>query len=158
MDKPQPNMGFKLMSFGYKFRDLRLPRINILKEAEIKLGFSVLDYGCGPGSYIEPTVELVGKSGRIYALDIHPLAIQKARDIAVKRQLKNLETIQSDCKTGLPNDSIDVILLYDTFHILIDADGVLRELYRRSDYAVLILSATSLMRLQAISGVREMRR
>jgi ubiquinone/menaquinone biosynthesis C-methylase UbiE len=130
MDKPKTNMDFRFMSFGYKFRDLRLPRMNILKEAEIKPGFSVLDYGCGPGSYVEPTAKLVGKSGRIYALDIHPLAIQKVRDIAVKRRLENLETIQSDCNTGLPDDSIDVVLLYDIFHNLSDSDGVLREIHR----------------------------
>jgi len=130
MDKPKPNMSFRLMSLTYKFRDLRQPRINILKEARIKLGFSVLDYGCGPGSYIEPTTELVGKSGRIYALDIHPLAIQKVRDIAVKRHLENLGTIQSDCKTGLPDDSIDLVLLYDTFHSLSDPNRVLGELHR----------------------------
>ena len=130
MDKPQPDMGFKLMSFGYRFRDLRLPRINILKEAEIKPGFSVLDYGSGPGGYIKPTTELVGKSGRIYALDIHPLAIQKLQNIAVKRRLENLDTIQSNCKTGLPDDSIDVVLLYDTFHSLSGPNGVLGELHR----------------------------
>ena len=130
MDKPQSNIGFKLMSFGYRFRDLRLPRMNILKEAEIRPGFSVLDYGCGPGGYIRPTAELVGESGRIYALDISPLAIQKAREIAVKRRLENLETIQSDCKTGLPDDSIDVILLYDTFHHLSNSNRVLLELHR----------------------------
>jgi ubiquinone/menaquinone biosynthesis C-methylase UbiE len=73
---------------------------------------------------------LVGKSGRIYALDIHPLAIQKVRNIAIRRRLENLETIQSDCKTGLPDDSIDIVLLYDTFHDLSDPNGVLRELHR----------------------------
>jgi len=123
-------MDFRFMSLGYKFRDFRLPRINILKEAEIEPGFSVLDYGCGPGSYIEPTAGLVGKSGRIYALDIHPLAIQKVQNITVKRRLENLETIQSDCKTGLPDDSIDIVLLYDTFHNLSDPNGVLAELHR----------------------------
>jgi len=38
--------------------------------------YHVLDYGCGPGSYIKPLLELVGCSGKIFALDIHPLAIK----------------------------------------------------------------------------------
>ncbi|PIU57091.1 MAG: SAM-dependent methyltransferase [Chloroflexi bacterium CG07_land_8_20_14_0_80_45_17] len=118
------------MSFGYKFRDLFLPRMNILKEVGIKPGFHVLDYGCGPGSYIIPLAELVSKSGKIYALDIHPLAIQTVQNIASKRQLTNVETICSDCKTGLPDNSVDVILLYDTFHDLSDPNGVLEELHR----------------------------
>jgi ubiquinone/menaquinone biosynthesis C-methylase UbiE len=124
------NFDFQFMSVGYKFRDLRLPRINILKEVGIGPGFHVLDYGCGPGSYIVPLAELVGKSGKIYALDIHPLAIRKVKDIASKKQLANVETILSDCQTGLPDNSLDVVLLYDIFHHLRDRDKVLKELHR----------------------------
>lgn len=87
MDEPQSNLDFKLMALTYKFRDFFLPPKNILKEVEIKSGSHVLDYGCGPGSYIIPLVELVGKDGKIYALDIHPLAIKKVQSIASKNQL-----------------------------------------------------------------------
>jgi len=130
MDKPMSNFGFKFMALGYKFRDLRLPRKNILKEVGIKTGFQVLDYGCGPGSYIIPLAELVGESGKVYALDIHPLAIQKVQNIASKKQLANMETILSDCQTGLPDNTLDAVLLYDAFHHLSDPDVVLKELYR----------------------------
>ena len=101
-----------------------------MKEAGIKEGFRVLDYGCGSGSYVTPLAELVGKSGKIYALGINPFAIKMVKRIAAKRQLPNVETVISDCKTGLPDDSIDVVLLYDTFHDLSDANIVLEELRR----------------------------
>ena len=130
MDKVESNLGFRLMAFGYRFRDLRLHRMNILKDVGIKPGFHVLDYGCGPGSYILPLAELVGESGKIYALDIHPLAIQKVQGIASKRQVANVETILSDCKTGLLDNSLDVVLLYDAFHDLSGPGGVLEELHR----------------------------
>jgi len=130
MDKPMSKFDFQFMSVGYKFRDLRLPRINILKEVGIKPGFSVLDFGCGPGSYITPLAELVGESGKIYALDIHPLAIQRVKNIASKKRLANLETILSDCQTGLPDNTLDAVLLYDAFHHLSDSNGVLQELHR----------------------------
>jgi len=130
MDKTQSNFDFKMMALLFKFRDLFLPRRNVLKEVGIQSGFHVLDYGCGPGSYIVPVRELVGKSGRIYALDINPLAIQKVQSLVSKRQLTNVETIHSDCKTELPDSSVDVVLLYDTFHALRDPNGVLKELHR----------------------------
>lgn len=130
MDRPQPNLDFKLMSFCFKFRDFFLPRMHILKEVGIKRGFYVLDYGCGPGSYIGPLAELVGQTGKIYALDIHLLAIQRVQSIASKRQLKNVETICSDCQTGLPDNSVDAVLLYDTLHALSEPDRVLEELHR----------------------------
>jgi len=130
MGKPEPNFHYKLMALFFKFRDFFLPRMNIVKEVGIEPGFHVLDYGCGPGSYIVPLAKLVGESGKIYALDIHPLAIQMVQDIGERKGLKNIETIHSDCATGLENGAIDVVLLYDTYHDVTNPDGVLEELHR----------------------------
>jgi len=130
MDKPKSNLDFRLMSLAYIFRDLRLPRMEILKEVGIKPGFRVLDFGCGPGSYVEAASRLVGQSGRVYALDIHPLAVQSVQRMVLKKGLANVETILSDCQSGLPDDSIDVVLLYDTYHGLGEPDKVLKELHR----------------------------
>jgi ubiquinone/menaquinone biosynthesis C-methylase UbiE len=104
--------------------------MNILKEAGIEAGFHVLDYGCGPGSYIVPLAELVGKSGKIYTLDVHPLAIQAVQRLASRKRLENVQTILSDCKTELPPNSVDLVLLYDILHDLDNASGVLAELHR----------------------------
>ena len=41
-----------------------------------------------------------------------------------------MEIILSDCATGLDDNVIDVVLLYDIYHDLSDSDGVLRELHR----------------------------
>lgn len=130
MPKPMKDLHFKLMSFSYKFRDFFYPRENILKEVEIKPGYCVLDYGCGPGSYSILVSELVGKEGKVYALDIHPLATQRVQKKASKKGLTNIETILSDCATGLANNRVNVVLLYDVFHELSDPDGVLNELNR----------------------------
>jgi len=124
------NLHFKLMAFTFKIRDLLIPPIKILKEADIKPGFTVLDYGCGPGSYSITAARLVGETGKVYALDISPLALQQVQNIASKKEIGNIETIHTDCTTGLENDSVDVVLLYDTYHDLTNPDDVLKELYR----------------------------
>lgn len=131
MDKPMSNIHFVFMSLGFKFRDLLFsPKTKLTESDIIKSGYYILDYGCGPGSYSIAASELVGESGKVYALDINPLAIQILEKSVSKKGLKNIATIQSDCATGLENDSIDVILLYDTFHDLGDPEGVLKELHR----------------------------
>jgi len=130
MDKPAPDLHFRVMSLVFKIRDLLVPRKNILTEVEIKPGYQVLDYGCGPGSYVAATAELVGQSGRIFALDIHPLAIQMVDRLTSRKHLTNVETICSHCETGLPDRSLDVVLLYDTFHDLGEPNRVLEELHR----------------------------
>ena len=130
MDKPMSSVGFKLMNFAFRVRDLLRSRMAVLQEAGIKPGFCVLDYGCGPGSYIVPLAQLVGASGQIYALDIHPLAVKEVQKKAYQKAIKNLKTINSDCNTGLPDGKVDVVLLYDIFHDLSRPDDVLRELHR----------------------------
>ena len=44
-------------------------------------------------------------------------SIQRVQNIVSKKQLTNVETIHSDCQTGLPDDSVDIVLLYDIFHM-----------------------------------------
>jgi len=124
------NSGFKLMALIFKVRDFFMPRRHVLQEVGIEAGFYILDYGCGSGSYIVPLAELIGTSGQIYALDIHPLAIKKVRQIASHKGITNMRTIESDCETGLPDNHVDVVLLYDTFHTLAQPNQVLRELRR----------------------------
>jgi ubiquinone/menaquinone biosynthesis C-methylase UbiE len=130
MAKPQSDLHFWLMSLSFSIRDFISPRKNILKEVGIKEGFHVLDFGCGPGGYILPLHSLIGKSGRIFALDTSPFAIKSVKKIIIKNHLPNIETIHSDCKTGLPDNSIDVALLYDVYHDLNHPDNVLKELHR----------------------------
>ncbi|MFC1857233.1 class I SAM-dependent methyltransferase [Thermodesulfobacteriota bacterium] len=130
MEKPMSIFGFKIMSLMFKVRDFIWPRLDLLKEAGIESGFSIVDYGCGPGGYILPLAELIGPSGKIYALDIHPLAIKEVQKTAARKAITNVITIESDGKTGLRDNHLDVVLLYDTFHDLSQPDDVMRELHR----------------------------
>jgi ubiquinone/menaquinone biosynthesis C-methylase UbiE len=130
VDKQLSNFGFRLMSLGFKLRDFFWPRRGILKEVGIKPGFQILDYGCGSGSYVTAVAEMVGRAGKIYALDAHPLAIKMINSMVSRKHLTNVETILSDCRTGLPDNSVDAVLLYDTLHDLSDPACVLDELYR----------------------------
>ena len=120
---------FRLMALEFKIRDYRRPRANILKEVGIKPGFQVLDFGCGPGGYVLAASKLVRETGKVYALDVTPLAIKMVKSIVEKNGLKNVESILSDCATGLPDESLDVVL-FDVFHGLEDKQAVLREIYR----------------------------
>ena len=130
MDKPMSSIGFKFMTIMFRIRDYVQPRMDLLMEAGIESGFHVLDYGCGPGSYIASLAELIGANGKIYALDIHPAAIKEVEKIALRKGIERIETIVSDCKTGLPDNHVNAVLLYDIFHDLSQPDDVVRELHR----------------------------
>lgn len=150
----EPNFHFKLMSLTYRFRDFFQPRTKILEEAGIQPGSHVLDYGCGPGSYVAPLVELVGPSGKIYALDTHPLAIRMVKKLAARKKFATVTTIHSSCQTALPDQSIDVALLYDVFHDLGQPGMVLRELHRvLKPGGILSFSDHHLREQEIVSGV-----
>jgi ubiquinone/menaquinone biosynthesis C-methylase UbiE len=118
------------MTFLFQIRDAIEPRSRVLQEVQIGPGDHVLDYGCGPGAYIPGIAHRVTESGRVYAVDLHPLAVQRVRELARRRGLANVQAIQSDCQTGLPDESVDVVLLYDIFHMLSEPQAVLAELRR----------------------------
>ena len=148
------NLHFRLMSFNYRFRDWFSPPERVLAETGIAEGSRVLDFGCGSGSFIRGAAKLVGGSGKVYALDVHPLAIKAAKALAWKRHLTNVQTIQSDCRTGLPDRSVDTVLLFDTFHHLSNAGDVLAELHRvLADGGVLSFSDHHMSEEEILRGV-----
>ena len=121
---------FIIISVILKLRDIFYPPKYILRDIQINPGDIILDYGCGPGSYSTAIAEQLEGTGRVYALDIHPLAIKNINNNAKKKNLHNVETILSDCETGLPSNSVDVILLYYIFNDLKNSKRVMQELYR----------------------------
>ena len=128
--KPMSNIVFKMMSLTavafYKIIDLNKQ----VRRSGVGEGQTVLDFGCGSGYFTVAAAKTVGESGKVYALDIHPLAIQAVKKKVTKENLSNVTTILSDRDTGLSDESIDVVLLYRTFYLVRDKQGLLDELHR----------------------------
>ena len=124
------NFSFKAMTLILRVRDLFRPPQKVLSEVGmIKPGTHVLDYGCGPGNYTIAAAELVGPSGKVYAVDIHPMAIHKVQNKANKKGL-NVQTILTDYDTQLPDSSVDVVLLFYVLHDFKNPDAIIKELSR----------------------------
>ena len=103
----------------------------VLTEIGIQKGQIVLDFGCGSGIYAIPAARLVGEGGKVYALDKNEEALKTVTGNAEKLGLENIKTIHSDMiKTGLDNESIDVVLLYDVIHLIEDRSTLFSEIHR----------------------------
>lgn len=124
------NLHFRLMAVALWLRDLFRPPSTEILDAGIKPGDLVLDYGCGPGAYALAAARLVGESGKVYAVDAHPLALQMVRQKANERGLQNVETSRTNGVIHLNAESVDVVLLYDVFHELHNSGFVLEQLHR----------------------------
>ena len=129
-DRPMSKTHFTFMVKHFNKRDKNYPPHNKIEKTKIKEGNIVLDYGCGPGSYSIAAAEVIGNTGKVYAADIHPLAIKEVKKRAREKELTNIVTILTDCNTNLENNTIDVVLLLDIYHDLSDPESILEELHR----------------------------
>jgi len=103
----------------------------VLAEIGIKKSQTVLDFGCGSGLYAIPAAQLVGEEGKVYALDKNEEALKAVLENAKKSGLRNVKTIYSDTlKTGLDDEAVDVVLLYDVVHLIEDRTTLFSEIRR----------------------------
>ena len=121
---------YSTVSIILSLRNLVHKPDSILDELEIRPGMRKLDFGCGPGHFAVYASKKIQSEGRVYALDYHPMAFAKLDKKIQNKDIKNIVKISPDCKTGLPDSSIDIVLLYYVFNDLPDKIRVLDELHR----------------------------
>lgn len=130
--RPMSDLTFRLMQAVMYVWDifLRHPR-NDLERMPLKEGMTVVDYACGQGHYTIPLAEIVGPEGRVYAVDIQPLAVEVVKKKADLKSLRNVTAVLVDSyNTGIPDASVDVVLLVDALHYITDPDALFREIQR----------------------------
>lgn len=111
----------------------------ILEKAGIERGKTVLDFGCGSGTYTIPTAKIAGKEGKVYALDKDKKVLNELMQKAESVGLGNIKRIDAsgELKIPLQGESVDIVLLYDVFHSyyfsqVADRKKLLEEVYRVS--------------------------
>jgi ubiquinone/menaquinone biosynthesis C-methylase UbiE len=129
--EPEPDAVYKINIWFYKFIDFIWNPQRHLKKIPLKEGMTVVDYGCGPGRYTLSIAKLVGPKGKVFAVDIHPLAINTIKEKAARENLTNIEMIPVDSyNTGIRDSIADLVLLIDTLHLINDCDALFREIHR----------------------------
>jgi ubiquinone/menaquinone biosynthesis C-methylase UbiE len=127
------NFSFRIISLMHDNRLLpyfRNPQ-RLLKAAGLKPGQKVLEVGCGPGFFTIPAAKIVGKEGFIYAVDVHPLAIERVKEKIEKEGIKNVKPILANASdTGLPDRSIDLAFLFGLRYIAGGLGNVIAEIQR----------------------------
>jgi ubiquinone/menaquinone biosynthesis C-methylase UbiE len=116
-----------------RFKDwLSRNSIACLKEIGIRDGQSVLDVGCGSGTFTIPSATLVGEFGIVYALDIDDRALDKLRIKIEKEDLKNIRILRSSANDPikLGDKSIDHVLLIDVLQEVSNKELLLGEVRR----------------------------
>jgi cyclopropane fatty-acyl-phospholipid synthase-like methyltransferase len=111
------NIGYNLMILQYKIQDTFRKPGGKLKQFGIEPGFTAVDYGCGPGRYIEAAVSLVGKSGLVYAADISEVGIHHVKKRVASISINNvIPILLGSGKDTIPSGCADVVYALDMFH------------------------------------------
>jgi ubiquinone/menaquinone biosynthesis C-methylase UbiE len=101
----------------------------------VKPGISVVDLGSGPGDYSIAIASIIGKEGRVYAVDLWEGCIEFLKSEIKRLGIGNIEPILADMSKRLPfeGESIDVCLMATVLHDLKDnksQDAALSEVKR----------------------------
>ena len=151
-----PNIAFHMMSFMINIHEHFSHYSEHLKNFGIKKGYTIIDYGCGPGRYIKKASQIVGEGGVVYACDIHPLAIKYVKKVISKNKLSNVKPILVNSYLCNLNDEIaDSILVLDTFHMIEEPSIFLKEIHRLlKKNGILIIDDGHQPREQTIAKIR----
>ena len=132
-DRHMSNFSFRMISLMHDNPLLPIFRnpYKLLRAAGLKPGQKVLEVGCGPGFFTIPASKIVGKEGFIYAVDVHPLAIERVKEKIEKEGIKNVGYILANASdTGLPDRSIDLAFIFGLRYIAGGLGNVIAEIHR----------------------------
>lgn len=112
-----------------------LDMTHILKVAKIGDKKKVADLGCGStGIFTFGPAKLVGKNGKVYAVDILKPVLEKIRREARQQNFENIEIVWSDLEvfnaTKIESSSLDAGLLVNTLYQSHRRAEILRESIR----------------------------
>ena len=95
----------------------------------IKSGMTVLDFGCGPGFFTVEIAKLVGKTGRVFAVDVQEGMLQKLKNKVMGTEVSSRIILHKsvDNRIGLL-DPMDVVVAFYVFHELTNKNDILNEI------------------------------
>lgn len=115
----------------------------LISRLNLKPGDKVADFGTGSGANLQALSNLVGPTGKVYALDINQPLLERLQKEAEKFFYTNIEFALSDVeqKIYLENQSCQAVILSNILFQVADPDAVIKQAKRilKSDGFLLIV-------------------
>jgi|SRR3989344_837194 len=106
----------------------------ILIQFGLAESLHVADFGAGAGYYAMLISEKVGKTGKVYAIDIRKELLERLANMAEKEGRDNIEIIcgnvEKEGDTSLPDASVDAVVIANTLFAMEDRAGAAKEAKR----------------------------
>jgi len=108
---------FQAKMFNKKASDPKNKPDQVVESIALKPGQSIADIGCGGGYFSLRFAEMVGKEGRVYAIDTKPEFLEYVKNSAKEKGLDNVvPMLVSGNKLDLPQKSLDFIFMRNVTH------------------------------------------
>ncbi len=119
INKPFENPDVKefIGKFETESREIYARRKDIVEKCQFKEGMAVADVGAGTGLFTRLFAEAVGPKGQVYAVDIARNFVEHIETTCREAGFKNVKGILGKPEsTELPEQSIDLVFICDTYH------------------------------------------
>jgi ubiquinone/menaquinone biosynthesis C-methylase UbiE len=107
----------------------------ILKEAGVTKGMTIADLGSGPGFFTITMAQITGEEGLVYSVDSNQTMLNGLKENIAKSEVNPniVKMVNSDvCHTGIPKESVDLVLFANVLHEVEDKKAFLQEVRRIS--------------------------
>ena len=112
-----PDVNRYIKMFEGESRSIFANRREIVDALDLDPGMAVGDIGAGTGFFSLMISDRIGPDGQVYAVDIAENFIEHIKEVSKKHEKDNIEGIVcTDRSTELPEESIDVAFVCDTYH------------------------------------------
>jgi len=115
-------------------RKMMQPPSKIIERSGIKKGMTVMELGCGPGTYTIDGARAIGERGKLYAVDIQQAMISRLEKSMKKpenRDVNNIEPkVASAYELPFSDRSIDLVYMITVLQEIPDKQRALEEVRR----------------------------
>jgi ubiquinone/menaquinone biosynthesis C-methylase UbiE len=108
---------------------------SILNKAGATKGMIMADLGSGPGFFTIPMAQATGEKGLVYAVDSDQTMLNGLKENIAKSEVNpnTIKIVNSDvCHTGIPKESVDLVLFANVLHEVEDKKAFFQEVRRIS--------------------------
>ena len=110
------------------------PADKLIQRSGIKQGMRVLEVGCGSGAFVTFVARAVGKTGKVFALDIQPAMLRQLKAKLTRpenRDIKNIKLILGSAhELPFEDNFLDLAYMVTVLQEIPDKDKALREARR----------------------------
>lgn len=127
-----PLIGFsQYAEYDWEERDTWMDVDFIFEKAGINSGSFVADIGCHEGYLSIHLAKKVGEQGQVFAVDVRTDRLEALEAHLEERNLNNVKVILGEYDNPkLPENSLDVVVIMDTYHEMNDYMTILEHVKR----------------------------